>query len=156
MRRLAACLVAIVAVGLAAPGAALACNGWSEQDMQTQLMCVTCRVPIDQSESLFADHLRNFLHQKCAAGWTSSQVKNTLVARFGEEILAAPPKHGFSLLAWLVPGAVLLAGIGVAVTLARRWSRSRRGPSGPPAGGGGSDVDTDMAARIDAELARFE
>ena len=158
MRRLAASLVAALTLCLAAPAAAQACNGWTEQDMQTQLMCVTCRVPIDQSESLFADHLRNFLHQKCAAGWTSSQVKNTLVARFGEEILAAPPKHGFSLLAWLVPGAVLLAGIGVAVTLALRWSRSRRGPPGPPAGGGGggSDVDTDMAARIDAELARFE
>ena len=156
MRRLAACLLAIVAVGLAAPGAALACNGWSEQDMQTQLMCVTCRVPIDQSESRFAQHVRSFLHQKCVAGWTGSQVKDTLVRQFGEEILAAPPKHGFSLLAWLVPGAVLLAGIGVAVTLARRWSRSRRGPPGPPAGGGGSDVDTDMAARIDAELAWFE
>jgi cytochrome c-type biogenesis protein CcmH len=156
MRRLAGCLAAVFLLGLAAPAAALACNGWSEEDMQTQLMCITCHVPIDQSESLFADHVRSFLHQKCRAGWTSSRVKDTLVARFGEEILSAPPKHGFSLLAWLVPGAVLLAGIGVAVTLARRWSRSRRGPPGPPAGGGGSDVDTDMAARIDAELTRFE
>jgi cytochrome c-type biogenesis protein CcmH len=148
-------LVAIAAFGLAAPGAALACNGWSEQGMQTQLMCVTCHVPIDQSESLFADHVRSFLHEKCQAGWTSSQVKDTLVARFGEEILAAPPKHGFSLLAWLVPGAVLVAGIGVAVTLAMRWSRSRRGPPRSPPGPGG-DVDAALAARIDADLARFE
>jgi cytochrome c-type biogenesis protein CcmH len=158
VRRLAACLAAIFTLGLAAPGAALACNGWSERDMQTQLMCITCRVPIDQSESLFADHVRSFVHQKCAAGWTSSQVKDTLVARFGEEILAAPPKHGFTLLAWVVPGAVLLAGIGVAVTLAMRWSRSRRGPPRPPPGGGtpSEDVDADLSARIDADLARFE
>ena len=156
MRRLAASLVAALTLCLAAPAAAQACNGWTEQDMQTQLMCITCRVPIDQSESPFANHVRAFVHQKCQAGWTSSQVKDTLVARFGEEILAAPPKHGFTLLAWLVPGAVLLAGVGVAVTLARRWSRSRRGRPGPSAGDGESDLDDDMTARIDADLARFE
>ena len=153
MRRLAACLSAAVLLGLVAPSAALACNGWSEQEMQTQLMCITCRVPIDQSESSFADHVRDFLHQKCQAGWTSSQVKDFLVGRFGEEILAAPPRHGFTLLAWLVPGAVLLGGIGVAAALAVRWSRSRAGPPRPPPGG---DVDPAIEARIDAELARFE
>ena len=153
MRRLLACLGATLAVGLAAPSAALACNGWSEQDMQTQLMCITCRVPIDQSESAFAQHVRSFLHQKCVAGWTGSQVKDTLVNRFGEEILAAPPKHGFSLLAWLVPGAVLLAGIGIAATLALRWSRSRTGPPRSPPE---ADLDAATAARIDADLAGFE
>jgi len=156
VRRLAASLVAALTLCLAAPAAAQACNGWTEQDMQTQLMCITCRVPIDQSESPFANHVRDFVHQKCQAGWTSSQVKDTLVARFGEEILAAPPKHGFTLLAWLVPGAVLLAGIGVAAALAMRWSRSRRGPPGPSAGEGESDLDDDMTARIDADVARFE
>jgi cytochrome c-type biogenesis protein CcmH len=155
VRRLAASLVAALTLCLAAPAAAQACNGWTEQDMQTQLMCITCRVPIDQSESPFANHVRAFVHQKCQAGWTSSQVKDTLVARFGEEILAAPPKHGFSLLAWLVPGAVLVAGIGVAVTLAMRWSRSHRGPPRSPPGPG-DDVDAALAARIDADLARFE
>ena len=153
MRRLATCLAAAVALGLAAPGAALACNGWSEQDMQGQLMCITCRVPIDQSDSAFAQHVRDFVHEKCQAGWTSSRVKDTLVARFGEEILAAPPKHGFSLLAWLVPGAVLLAGIAVAAALALRWSRSRPGPPRSPPG---EDLDPALAARIDADLTGFE
>jgi cytochrome c-type biogenesis protein CcmH len=153
VRRLAACLVAALGLGLAAPGAALACNGWTEADMQSQLMCITCRVPIDQSESAFAQHVRDFVHQKCLAGWTGSQVKDTLVARFGEEILAAPPKRGFSLLAWLVPGAVLLTGIGIAAALALRWSRGRQGPPrSPPAG----DIDAALAARIDADLAGFE
>ena len=110
--------------------------------MQTQLMCITCRVPIDQSESRFAQHVRVFLHQKCAAGWTGTQVKDTLVRQFGEEILAAPPKQGFDLLAWLVPGAVLLGGLGLATALALRWAHSRQGP-GPPSTG---DVDPALAA----------
>ncbi len=153
MRRLVACLGATLLVGLAAPSAALACNGWSEDDMQTQLMCVTCRVPIDQSESRFAQHVRSYLHQKCVAGWTGAQVKDTLVRQFGEEILAAPPRRGFDLLAWLVPAAVLLAGVGLAAALAVRWSRSRPGPPRPPPGG---DLDAALAARIDADMAGLE
>ena len=153
MRRLGACLLAALAFGLTAPAAALACNGWSEEDMQTQLMCVTCRVPIDQSTSLFAQHVRSFLHQKCVAGWTGSRVKDTLVRQFGEEILAAPPKRGFGLLAWVVPGAVLLAGIGTAVMLVVRWSRRRGGPPRPPPP---ASLDPAIAARIDADLAGFE
>ena len=120
--------------------------------MQTQLMCVTCRVPIDQSESRFAQHVRTYLHEKCVAGWTGSRVKETLVRQFGEEILAAPPRHGFDLLAWLVPGAVLLGGLGLATALALRWARSRQGP-GPPSTGA---VDPALAARIDADMARLE
>jgi cytochrome c-type biogenesis protein CcmH/NrfF len=74
------------------------------------------------------------------------------VAQFGEQILAAPPKHGFDLLAWVVPGAALALGAAVAATLAWVWSRSRRGPPGGDAAG----LDPAMDARIDADLAGFE
>jgi cytochrome c-type biogenesis protein CcmH len=153
MRRLAATMLAAVAVQLAVPAAALACNGWSEPDMETQLMCPTCHQRLDQSSSAIADQIRSFLHQKCAAGWTSSRVMDTLVKQFGPEIRAAPPKRGFDLLAWVVPGAVLLAGIGLATALAVRWSRSRPGPPRPPPGG---DLDAALAARIDADMAGLE
>jgi cytochrome c-type biogenesis protein CcmH/NrfF len=76
-------------------------------------------------------------------------VKNRLIAQFGPEIQASPPKHGFDLLAWLIPGAALLAGAMVAAALARRW-RGRGGPPPPP------PVDPGISARIDAEMARFE
>ncbi|HYX83831.1 MAG TPA: cytochrome c-type biogenesis protein CcmH [Gaiellales bacterium] len=151
MRRALACLFVAAAVDLAAPAAALACNGWSQPSMQSQLMCITCHVPIDQSDSAFAQHVKDYLDDKCAAGWTSTQVKDALVRQFGQEILAAPPKHGFDLLAWVVPGAVLLAGVGIAGLLALRWSRTRRAPPPKP-----DAVDPAVAARIDADLARFE
>ena len=150
MRALAAA-VAAVAVLLSAPPAALACAGWSEPDMETQLMCPTCHLRLDESNSVIADQIRSFLHQKCAAGWTAGRVKSTLVAQFGPEILAAPPKRGFDLLAWVVPGAVLLAGAAVAAALALRWSRGR---AGPPARG--APLDPAVAARIDADVASLE
>ena len=150
--RRVAVVLAVLAGLLALPDAAQACNGWTEPNMETQLMCIVCHERLDQSNSAFADQVRGHLAQWCAAGWTADRVRSTLVAQFGEQILAAPPKHGFDLLAWVVPAAVLLGGAVVAGALARAWSRSRRGPPGASAG----PVDPALDARIDADLAGFE
>jgi cytochrome c-type biogenesis protein CcmH/NrfF len=135
---------------LALPAAAEACNGWSEPDMETQLMCPTCHQVLAYSQSRIADNIRAHLHQWCAAVWTSGRVKSRLIAQFGPEIQASPPKHGFDLLAWVIPGAALLGGAIVSAALAMRW-RGRRGPPPPP-----PPVDPGLSARIDAEMARFE
>ena len=45
--RLRALAVALVAcASLAFPAAAMACNGWTETNMQTQLMCIVCHEPV--------------------------------------------------------------------------------------------------------------
>ncbi len=151
LRALLGLAVATAAL-FAAPAAALACNGWSEPSMEQQLMCPVCHERLDQSYSPVADQIRSNLFRWCAQGKTSSYVTNTLVGQFGEEVLAAPPARGFDLLAWLVPAAVLLGGAGVAGGLVLAWSRSRGGPGGPAAPG----VDSELDARIDAELAGFD
>jgi cytochrome c-type biogenesis protein CcmH len=143
-----AAALALVAL-LVFPAVAEACNGWSEPDMETQLMCPTCHQVLAYSQSTIATNIRGHLHTWCSAGWTSGQVKSRLIAQFGNEILASPPKHGFDLLAWVIPGAALLAGAIVAAVLTTRW-RGRRGPPPPP------PVDPGLSARIDADMARFE
>jgi cytochrome c-type biogenesis protein CcmH len=147
-RKSLAAALALLAL-LAFPAAAEACNGWSEPGMESQLMCPTCHQVLAYSQSRIADNIRAHLHQWCAAGWTSGRVKTRLIAQFGPEIQASPPRHGFDLLAWLIPGAALLAGAIVAAVLARRW-RGRGGPPPPP------PVDPGLSARIDAEMARLE
>ena len=149
MRRASLAAALALAALLAFPAVAEACNGWSEPDMETQLMCPTCHQVLAYSQSEIATHIRNRLHHWCAAGSTSMQVKDRLIAQFGPEILASPPRHGFDLLAWVIPGAALLAGAMVAAVLATRW-RGRRGPPPPP------PVDPSFSARIDADMARFE
>jgi len=81
-------------------------------------------------------------------------VKDYFVAQYGPEVLAAPPRHGFDLLAWVIPAVVLIGGGAIAVALAMAWSRSRSRPAEAPAGS--SDVDDAMAARIDRELQELE
>jgi cytochrome c-type biogenesis protein CcmH len=148
MRRRSVAAAVALLVLLAFPAVAEACNGWSEPSMETQLMCPTCHQVLAYSQSNIATNIRAHLHQWCTAGWTSGHVKSHLIAQFGREILASPPKKGFDLLAWVIPGGALLAGAIVAATLAMRW-RGRRGPPPPP-------VDPGLSDRIDAELASYE
>jgi cytochrome c-type biogenesis protein CcmH len=148
--RLGRALALAALAALALPAAAAACNGgWTTTGIQTQLMCPTCHQRLDYSESPIADHIRQFIVRSCRNGLTSTQVKDRLVAQFGPEILAAPPKHGFDLLAWLVPAAVLAAGVLAAALVARAWAR-RRAPPAPAPG-----IDPELAARIDADLERL-
>jgi cytochrome c-type biogenesis protein CcmH len=150
MKRLAAALL-LAALALAlAPAAAAACaGGWTAAELEREVMCLTCNQRLDQSNSALADNLRAYIGDRCAAGWSKERVKDSLVARFGPEILAAPPRRGFDLLAWVVPFAALAAGAAVAATLALRWSRSR-GPEPPPE----PALAADLEARIDADLDR--
>jgi cytochrome c-type biogenesis protein CcmH len=152
VRRRGALAAALALVALLAfPAAAEACNGWNEPSMETQLMCPTCHQVLAYSQSSIADNIRNHLHVWCGAGWTSGQVKSRLIAQFGNEILASPPKKWFDLLAWVVPAAVLAAGVALATVLTLRWRGGRGGPPAPPPA-----VDAAVAARIDADLRGFE
>jgi cytochrome c-type biogenesis protein CcmH len=150
--RLALVLACLLCAAITTPVLAAQAT-WSEADLESQLMCPVCHTLLDSSQSAEANRIREVIHQKHQQGWSEARTRDYLVAQYGEEVLAAPPKHGFDLLAWLVPAAVLLGGAALAVLLARAWSGGRGGGDGPspPAA-----PDADMDARIDAELAREE
>jgi cytochrome c-type biogenesis protein CcmH len=154
MRRVALIVVGFLA--LAAPAAA------SEEhptlaELERELVCPTCKTTLQMSNAPVAERMRAFIRQRIAAGDTKSEIKDKLVAQFGESVLAAPPARGFNLLAWLVPIAGgLIAAVAVAV-LALRWSRSRAAPAGgPSAADSRRPLDPESERRVDEELARFE
>lgn len=149
MRALAALVLALT---LAAPAAA------SEQhptlgELESEVMCPTCKTTLDQSTSPIADRIRQFISARIAAGDTKSEIKRKLVLQFGPAVLAEPSKHGFNLLAWVLPFVGLGLGAVALAALAWRWSR-RRGP--PPAAADGRPLDPELERRVDEELARFE
>jgi len=116
-RVLALALVAVAALA-AAPPARAAEPDWTVAGIQQELMCVVCHQRLDQSNSAFADGMRETLQRWHDQGLSKHQVMDRMVAQFGEEVLAAPPKEGFNLLAWVVPAAVLLGGGAVALDVA--------------------------------------
>jgi cytochrome c-type biogenesis protein CcmH len=150
--RLALVLACLLGAAIATPALAAQAT-WSEADLESQLMCPVCHTLLNNSQSAEANRIRTVIDDKHRQGWSEARTRDYLVAQFGEEVLAAPPKHGFYLLAWLVPAAVLVGGVALALLLARAWAGGRGGGDGPtpPAA-----PDADMDARIDAELAREE
>src|SRR5712691_13410981 len=102
-------LMALILLALAAAAPALG----SEQhprllELEGEIMCPTCHTTLDQSNSLEARRIEAFIARRIRVGDSKSEIKAKLVAQFGESILAAPPRHGFDLLAWWLPIAGVL------------------------------------------------
>jgi cytochrome c-type biogenesis protein CcmH/NrfF len=157
MRLRYAALIAVLAAGLAPfPGmsaATASSRDWAPQDLESQLMCPTCHVPLEQSDSQAAQDIRNYIQQRHDAGWSEQRTKRALINRFGTPILAAPPFKGFDALAWLVPGLIL--GVGAASALGVAWSWRHRGCVAPVAKQF-APADPELLARIEADLERLD
>jgi cytochrome c-type biogenesis protein CcmH len=152
-------LLAVALVALALAGAA----GASEQkptlaELERELICPTCQTTLELSNAPVAERMRAFIRARIAAGDTKSEIKAALVEQFGESVLAAPPKKGFNLLAWVLPlaGAALALGL-LAVALVR-WSRTRPevDEPAPASANGGPPLDPELERRLDEELARYD
>ena len=128
----------------------------TQAELEGEVMCPVCGTTLDQSESPAAQQIKRVIARRIAAGDTKSEIKATLVDQFGESVLAAPPKRGFNLIAWLLP----LVGLGLAAIvlalLARRWSSSRAEPAVDPSGNGRAPLDPELERQLDEELARFD
>jgi len=154
VRAAAAVLVVTVALLVAVPARA------SEKhptlaELEGEVMCLVCATTLDQSHSPFAERERALIRRLIAAGYTKSQIKDRLVAEYGEEILAAPPQHGFNLIAWVLPIVGVIAAGVVLGWLAWRWSHGRKEPPTPKPPGA-PPLDPELERQLDAELARFD
>ncbi len=149
-------LVAALVVGV--PAALASDSHPTLAELEGELMCPTCKTPLDQSDAPAANRIRHFVVDRIAAGDTKSEILDKLVVQFGPEVLAAPPKKGFDLLAWLLPLGALLGGAVVIGVFARRWSRAREpAPAGgAPEQNGRASLEPDLERRLDEELARYE
>ena len=100
------------------------------RDVSSGLRCLVCQnESIDESHADLARDIRMLVRQRLLAGDSNSQVKDYLVARYGQFILLKPPLETQTLLLWGTPFIVLvLGGIGIAFAL-----RGRKAPLRDPA-----------------------
>jgi cytochrome c-type biogenesis protein CcmH len=140
----------VLAALLLAPVARASEQHPSLGELEGEVMCPVCETTLDQSSSPAAQQIKRVIRNRIAAGDTKTQIKDRLVAEYGDAILAAPPRKGFGLVAWWLPligivAAAIVVGIG-----ALRWARAREpAPAGPP-------LDPVLERRLDDELRRFE
>jgi cytochrome c-type biogenesis protein CcmH len=153
VRRAAAILAVLTA--LLSPAAAQAVTPKASlPDIENEVMCTTCKIPLNVAESTQADQQRDFIRTRIAKGETKAQIKRELVVAYGQDVLALPDRHGFGIFAYLVPLALVALLAGALVLLLPRWRRRTAAPAdGPdevPALSGAE------ARRLDDELARYE
>jgi cytochrome c-type biogenesis protein CcmH len=150
----AAASAAIPAAATSAPS-----SGLSLPTIERKVMCVTCKIPLSVAQSPQADRERAYIQALIVQGETEAQIKHALVDQYGPTVLGLPSAHGFGLAAYLVPLAAFAALLAALATLLPRWRRQARAHAiGEPTAGRSSPLPLDPtdAARLDADLARFD
>jgi cytochrome c-type biogenesis protein CcmH len=75
------------------------------------LRCLVCQnQSIDDSDAPLARDLRLLVRERLKAGDSDGEVRDYLVARYGDFILLKPPFEVATLVLWLTPVLVLVAG----------------------------------------------
>lgn len=157
--RIALALVASL-LAVALPGAAVPARAATPRttlpDVESQAMCVTCKIPLTVAQSPQADRERAFIQRLIDEGLTEAQIKRALVREYGPAVLSLPSAHGFDLAVYLVPPCVVLALLGLLALLLPRWRRRAR--AARAAGGIGPTpvLSPSDEARLNADIARFE
>lgn len=128
--------------------------------IEREVMCVTCKIPLELAQSPQADRERAFIAELIGRGYDDAQIKRALVAQYGPSVLALPSAHGFDLAVYLVPLAVLIAVLALLAVLVPRWRRAGRGtPIGADQGATTSApraLNPEDAARLSADMSRFD
>lgn len=149
-----AAVVAVILTGLSIPCANAATPRTTLPVIERQVMCVTCKIPLNVAESPQAARERVFIRGLIAEGDSEAQIKSALVSQYGSAVLALPSAKGFDLAAYLVPVAVVLALMALLAVLLPSWRRHARAQAGREAQA--SELSTSDAARLDADLDRFD
>jgi cytochrome c-type biogenesis protein CcmH len=153
--KLRSVLLALLALAALAP-AALATEAVTLAEIEEEVMCPVCGTLLQLAEAPQAQRQKAFIARLIEEGKSEEQIKDALVAEYGDEVLALPEGEGFSLSAYVVPiVAFILAAVALAVAVLR-WRRAGGGGGpGRPAETAGGPTGED-AERLDADLARYD
>ena len=81
--------------------------------LSAELRCLVCQnQSIDDSDAPLAKDLRRLVRERLVTGETDAQVKDHIVARYGDFVLLKPPFNMHTLLLWMTPLLVLAAVVG--------------------------------------------
>lgn len=125
-------LVAVLALACAMPAFAVdATPPLPDPAMQQRYLgltnefrCMQCQneALADSNVSLAAD-LRREIHDLLLAGKSDDEIRDYMVARYGEFILFRPRMSWRNAWLWAAPAVMLLAGVGIALRVMRQRAR---------------------------------
>jgi cytochrome c-type biogenesis protein CcmH len=153
----AALLAALALVALPAAAMAQDCPKTTLGDIEDEVMCPVCGTPLGlASEAPQAQRERAYIERLIASCKSKDQVKQALVAEFGDSVLALPGDQGDDdfgdVLVYVVPAlGILLAAGGIAFAVVR-WRRRGDGPGG----GRGGALAGPEGSRLEDDMERYD
>jgi cytochrome c-type biogenesis protein CcmH len=149
-RLISGLIVAMIVAIVLAPGVeAATCEKTSLLDIQDEVMCPICGVPLINAGGPQSENQRNFIRERVKKCESKEEIKAALVAEYTSAVLAMPRKSGFELSAYLVPIFALLAALTAIVLGALGWRRGRGGDEPPISRSSEDDA-------LDADLRRYD
>ncbi|MGE5667550.1 MAG: cytochrome c-type biogenesis protein [Betaproteobacteria bacterium] len=148
MRSLAALLIAALCAIQTSAVADLALDTRLKK-LESELRCLVCQnqTLADSNADLAAD-LRKEVRELAMSGKTNDQIKEYLVARYGDFVLYKPPVKPVTWLLWFGPFGMLAAGALVWWGVMRRRARASAGDA-PAAGSPASAASARARALLD-------
>ncbi len=95
------------------------------KELVQELRCLVCQNQnIADSNAELARDLRRKTYEMVQAGRSKEEIADWMVARYGNFVLYKPPFEAETLLLWIGPFIIFLAGVAVLVRIIRRRPRS--------------------------------
>ena len=123
-------LVGALLLVVAQPSAAFDIESMPTPEMQKrydglthELRCMQCQnQSIADSPVGLAEDLRRDVREQIIAGKSDAQIRESMVARYGNVILFRPPFNPSTAWVWVLPFLLLIVGVFVAVRIVRQRS----------------------------------
>jgi cytochrome c-type biogenesis protein CcmH len=143
---------ALVTMWIAAPANAQGPNIEDEVNRIAKgLYCPVCpNTPLDVCNTQACIDWRADIKKLVQEGKTEQQIRDVFVARYGPQVLGAPPAEGFNWLAYILPVIGIGLGAAVAWITLRAWLVGRAAPGTAPASA--PEIPKEYAERIEKEL----
>ena len=151
----AVALVAALAAAALTPAAIGATPRASLTDIENDVMCVSCREPLAVAQSPQAYAERAFIRSLIAQGLTKAQIERQLVAQYGPAVLGRPSAHGFNLTVYVLPPALLVAGLIILAIVLPRWRRRSRDRAAQASASAPAQLNPLEAQRLEDELSHW-
>jgi cytochrome c-type biogenesis protein CcmH len=130
------------------------CADQRSAELYKQILCPQCSgQTIHQSQAPIAQDMRIRACSLIDEGLSDEEILDYFVVRYGENVLAEPPKSGFSLIIWLIPFVAMGLGIGGVIFAVKALRRPAEKPrrTGPAASAPSLGLDRYMGM-VDSEM----
>jgi cytochrome c-type biogenesis protein CcmH len=117
--------------------------------LESELRCLVCQnQTLADSNAPLAEDLRREVRELASSGKSDDEIKQYLVARYGDFVLYKPPIQGNTWLLWFGPFALLLGGGAIWYAIVRRRSKRDDDDDDPPPPASGPPNDAIAKARL--------